>query len=477
MGLLSRARSAPLHIVLDWQRDPVPLPIQPNHTGPYPRLSVDHFRRQSEIANSIIGRAVVLDTLIEIPGSGGRLGISRGLSTESLRGPMPWLQSLRLISNSPNDPPEHGTTHDFFLFSQTTPRLRHVDFISFHPAWSDPIYSHLTYIKITSPYLRCDIKTLRKILQRCPLLTDLHLHHIFVDNDASPLSVAFLPALKACVIHDRHALSITTFIGCFRAPQLSHLIVTTVDYPMMNHLSVIDVPLIDFREITEVELSSEFWFSVITKIRLRTPNGFITHQVNYGLISGFTFPAWEVQQGDLLQWITTAPLPFAKVATLKISPKMSRNSMEQLFVLFPHIKTLALYGNPVRQDHYNLNTHSNFNLLDMPGTSYCKRLTEMRISVDPQYSFSDLSDFLSARASGVGGCRRLEVLVVFSATRPGTALHTLMASNVGKLVWKQARPVQSCDPHRMTLPDVDETGDEADQLYVDPSNLYFDFPA
>ena len=515
MGLLSRARSAPLHIVLDsnvhppyirypysWRRGPIPLPIQSDHTGPYPNLPTDYFSRHSEIANNIIGRAVVLHAFVEIPQRRSHLGFAGALPIESLQVPMPWLQSLRLIGTSPRHKPRRRavpTTHDFFLFSQTTPRLRHVNFTSFHPAWSDPIYSHLTYIKIKRPYSLCDIKTLHKILQRCPLLTDLHLDSVFVDNDSTSLPVAFLSALKACVIRDKHALSIITFIGCFRAPLLSHLDVTTIDYPMMNHLSVIGTPLIDLREIVEVELPNEFSTSHITKFRLGTPNGLITHQVDYALddISRLTLPTWEVQQADLLERITTAPFLFAKVVTLKISPIMSRNSMERLLVLFPHIKTLELYGSSVQRDHYNLNAHSNFSLLHVLGVRYCTRLTEMRISVDPQYHTSDLLDFLSARASKTGGCRRLELLVVSSATRLPTTVHTLMASKVGKLVWKQAKPNQSYDPRRLTpvIPlDVDETSetlprdfapwDEGDpapavsrQLYVDPSNLYFNFPA
>jgi hypothetical protein len=515
MGLLSRARSAPLHIVLDsnvhppcirfpysWRRGSVPLPIQSDHTGPYSSPPVDYFSRHSEIANNIIGRAVVLHSFVEIPQPRSHLGFSGVLSIESLQVPMPWLQSLRLAGTSPKYKPGRravSTTHDLFLFSQTTPRLRHVSFTSFHPAWSDPIYSHLTYIKIQRPYSLCDIKTLHRILQRCPLLTDLHLDSVFVDHDASPLPVVFLPALKACVIRDKHALSILSFIRCFRPPQLSHLDVTTVNYPMMNHLSVIDAPLIDFREIVEVELPNEFSTSHIIKLRLGTPNGLITHQVDYALdgTTRLTLPTWEVQQADLLERITTAPFLFAKVVTLKISPIMSRGSMERLFVLFPHIKTLKLYGSFVQRDHYNLNTHSNFNLLHVLGVTYCTRLAEMRITVDPQYHTFDLLHFLSARASKMGGCRRLEVLVVSSATRLRTTLHTLMASKVGKLVWKQAKPYRSYDSRRSTpalLPDVDEASetsahdfapwDEGDltpvasrQLYVDPSNVYFNFPA
>ena len=514
MGLLSRARSAPLHIVLDsnvhppyirypypWRRGPIPLPIQSDHANPYPSLPVDYSPRHLEIANNIIGRAVVLHAFVEIPQRRTHLGFSGALPIESLQVPMPWLQSLRLVGTSPRHKPRRRAappTHEFCLFSQTTPRLRHVNFTSFHPAWSDPIFSHLTYIKIKRPYSPCDIKTLHGILQRCPLLTDLHLDCVFVDNDGSSLPVAFLPALKACVIRDKHALSILAFIRCFRVPHLSHLDVITVDYPMMDHLSVISAPLLDFREIVEVDLPNEFSTSDIIKLRTGTPGGLITHQVDYALddISRLTLPTWEVQQTDLLDRITTAPFLFAKVVTLKISPIMSRASMERLFELFAHIKTLELYGSSVQRDHYNLNAYSNFSLLHVLGTKYCRGLAEMRISVDPQYHTFDLLDFLSARASQAEGCRRLELLVVSSTTRLRTTLRTLMASKVDRLVWKQAKPNTSYDPRRMTpvvLSDVDETSetlahdfapwDEGDltpavsrPLYVDPSNLYFNFP-
>jgi hypothetical protein len=337
------------------------------------------------------------------------------------------------------------TTHDLFLFSQTTPRLRHVSFTSFHPAWSDPIYSHLTYIKIQRPYSLCDIKTLHRILQRCPLLTDLHLDSVFVDHDESSLPVVFLPALKACVIRDKHALSILSFIRCFRPPQLSHLDVTTVDYSYDESPLSHRCPTHRLPRDSRGRLPNEFSTSHIIKLRLGTPNGLITHQVDYALddTTRLTLPTWEVQQADLLDRITRAPFLFAKVVTLKISPIMSRGSMERLFELFPHIKTLELYGSSVQRDHYNLNADSNFSLLHVLGTTYCTRLAEMRISVDPQYHTFDLLDFLSARATQMGGCRRLEVLVVSSATRLRTTLHTLMASKVDKLVWKQAKPYQS----------------------------------
>ena len=512
--LVSRARNAPLHIVLDnnvhppyirypysWRGGPAPLSIQHDYAAPYPSLPVDSLPHL-EIASNIIGRAVVLQAFVEIPQRRNPLSFSGALPIESLQVPMPWLQSLRLSGISPRHKARRRAvpTHDFFLFGQTTPRLRHVNFTSFHPAWSDPIYSHLTYIKIKRPYSPCKVESLHKILQRCPLLTHLHLDSVFVNNEESLLSPAFLPALKTCVIRDKYTLPILAIMRCFRVPQLSHLDVTTVDYPMMNHLSFISAPLIDFREIVEVDLPNEFSTSHIITLRLGTPNGLITHQVAYNLddITRLTLPTWEVQQANLLNRITTVPILFEKVVTLKIPPILSRTSMERLFELLPHIKTLELYGSSVHRVQSNLNADSNLNFLHVLGTRYCTRLVEMRMSIYLRDDPFELLDFLSLRATQGIGCRRLELLVVSSITRLRPTLHALMASRVDKLVWRQAKPSQSHSPLRLTPvlpPDVDyETSEDlaydfapwdegnltptvSRLSYVDPSNSYFSFPA
>jgi len=121
----------------------------------------------------------------------------------------------------------------------------------------------------------------------------------------------------------------------------------------------------------------------------------------------------------------------------------------------------------------------------------------MRISVYPEYRASEILDFLSARATQEGGCRRLGVIVVASTTRLRTDMHTLLAQKVDKLVWKQVKSPHWYGPRALTpvqLPDVDATSentvqdfapwDEGDltpavsrPLYIDPSNLYFSFPA
>lgn len=512
-SLLSRTRDAPLHIALDNNAHPpynrfpyspwrgwgasIPLPIHFDHVGPYPTLPVD-FSPHLEIANNVIGRAVVLQASVQIPQRRSYPGTLGALSIDSLLVPMPWLQSLRLSGPSSRHRAAQ-TTHHLSLFSQTTPRLRHVDFTSFHAAWYDPIYSNLTYIKIRRPYSLCNTKTLHTILQRCPSLTDLHLDSVFVDNDESSLPAALLPALRACVIRDKHALSILAILRCLLVPQLSHLDIATVDYSIMNQLSVTDAPFVDFREVVEVDIPNDFSTSSVIRFRLGTPKGLIIHQVDYELddTTRQLHPTWEIQQTNLLDQITRTPLAFEKVVTLKISPSMSRTFIERLFELFPLIKTLELSGSSVQHDHSNQNGDSNFSLLHVLGTRYCTHLAEMRIFVYPEYRSFEILDFLSLRATQVDGCRRLGLLVVFSTTRLRIAMHTLMASTVDRLVWKQAKAHHSYGLRRLTPvppPDVDGTmentvqdfapwdeGDPTPALsrssYVDPSGSYFSFPA
>lgn len=500
MGLLSRAQGTPLHLALDnnlhppyirfpntsWRGVPVPF----NHPGPYPTHPLD-ISPYTEIANSIIGRAVVLQASVQIPQRTSHLGAPGALTLESLQIPMPWLHSLCLSGPSLRYRAAPAT-HDFFLFNRTTPRLRHVDFTSFHPIWSDPIYTHLTYIKIKRPYSPCSVKALHNILQKCPLLARLHLETVFDDSDEeTSLPVVSLPALKACIIRDKN----TSILRCFRAPQLAHLVVTTVNYLMANQLSTIGAPLIDFREIVEVDIFSP---SSVISLRLGALEGLITYQVDYDLdrTARRAIPTWEAQQTSLLDWITRAPLLFDKVVTLRICPVMSQTFLEGLFELVPLIKTLELYGTSVRHDHSNQNADSNFRLLHVLGTRYCTQLTEIRISVEPEYRKFEILDFLAARAAQEGGCHRLGLVVVSSANRLGTTMHSLMAQKVDKLVWKQAKPLPSYSSRRLVPvppPDADATSptdqdfvpwDEDDltqgvsrPLYIDPSNSYFSFPA
>ena len=506
-GLLSRTQDAPLHIALDNNADPpyirfpyspwrgwgVPVPpfMQLDHAGAYPSHPVD-FSPHLGLANSVIGRAVVLQASVQMPSQFSYPGIAGALSIAALQAPMPWLQSLRLSGPSSRHRAAQTTLH-LFMFSGTTPRLRHVDFTSFHPAWSDPIYTHLTYINIRRPYSRCNTKTLHTILQRCPSLTDLHLDSVFVDDDESSLPVAPLPALKACVIRDKHASSIWAILYCIRVPQLFHLDVATINYSMMNRLSAISAPLIDFREIVEVDVVNEFSGSVI-RLQLETPKGVIAHQVDYNLDSTTrpTLPTWETLQTNLLDQITRAPLLFEKVVTLKIPPSTSRTFIEQLFDLFPLIKTLEVHGTNIRREQSNQNADSDVSLFQVLGTRYCTRLAEMRISVYPEYRPFEILDFLSARATRENGCRQLGLIVVSSAARLQPGMRNLMAQKVGMLVWKKATSPQFNNPclPRILLPDVDGTfhdpapWDEGDLTpavsrpsYIDPSYSYFAFPA